>query len=156
MKLNNRNCPNCGAPLRYSVCEYCGTVFDEPEKDTVKLYANDKVIREFKKSLEEEELRNNLLKSQCHAAMMAQSQNIASSIAALNTHVLNNTFTSINNDICQSYGLRGENWIPYEEQEKEDLNLSEHIEEPSMTLLMITLILIIIVIPAIYFWFFYI
>ena len=30
------NCPNCGAPIRGSRCEYCGTVFaDEMRADTI-------------------------------------------------------------------------------------------------------------------------
>ncbi len=26
-QIQSRNCPNCGAPVRGSDCEYCGTVF---------------------------------------------------------------------------------------------------------------------------------
>lgn len=26
------SCPNCGAPRKDSVCEYCGTQFDIPQK----------------------------------------------------------------------------------------------------------------------------
>ena len=27
MKMDNYNCPNCGAPITTDVCKYCGTVF---------------------------------------------------------------------------------------------------------------------------------
>ena len=30
-----KNCPNCGAPITSSTCEYCGTVFPEMQ-DTIK------------------------------------------------------------------------------------------------------------------------
>lgn len=26
------NCPNCGAPIKSHQCEYCGTVFADPDK----------------------------------------------------------------------------------------------------------------------------
>lgn len=30
------NCPNCGAPITGSKCEYCGTVFSEEHDDSIK------------------------------------------------------------------------------------------------------------------------
>ncbi len=31
------NCPNCGAPIRRTVCEYCGTPFVDHKSQTVDL-----------------------------------------------------------------------------------------------------------------------
>ena len=46
-KKCSTNCPNCGAPKRMlETCEYCGTVFFDPEQryDSVLLFADDRVI----------------------------------------------------------------------------------------------------------------
>lgn len=43
--MNKLNCPNCGAPISGSACEYCGTVFRK--KKTIKLYADGQVIEEI-------------------------------------------------------------------------------------------------------------
>ena len=34
------NCPNCGAPITGNVCEYCGTVFETEDEETITLYAD--------------------------------------------------------------------------------------------------------------------
>lgn len=33
--LSPRTCPNCGAPVSGSVCEYCGSVFEKQEKPQI-------------------------------------------------------------------------------------------------------------------------
>lgn len=33
--IHSTNCPNCGAPIRGLVCEYCGTVFDRSSEVTL-------------------------------------------------------------------------------------------------------------------------
>jgi len=39
------NCPNCGAPFRKPVCEYCGTVFDDlVEHDVTELYSDNGLV----------------------------------------------------------------------------------------------------------------
>lgn len=39
------NCPNCGAPITGDACEYCETIFREPNE--ILLYADDKVICKY-------------------------------------------------------------------------------------------------------------
>ena len=33
--LTSRSCPNCGAPVRGSVCDYCGSVFEKEDTGSV-------------------------------------------------------------------------------------------------------------------------
>ena len=33
--IHSMSCPNCGAPIRGPVCEYCGTVFDRSSEVTL-------------------------------------------------------------------------------------------------------------------------
>ena len=42
--MKDYNCPNCGAPINGDVCEYCGTVFDTDEEETVGLYADNVLV----------------------------------------------------------------------------------------------------------------
>ena len=33
--MDEKNCPNCGAPKRGAVCEYCGTRFDTESAEKI-------------------------------------------------------------------------------------------------------------------------
>lgn len=48
--MKHTNCPNCGAPITNYICDYCGTILEEPEIDEYKLYANDEIIETVRKT----------------------------------------------------------------------------------------------------------
>ena len=48
--MHDTNCPNCGAPIRKPVCEYCGTMLSDGglvDHDMVELYADGEVAFVF-------------------------------------------------------------------------------------------------------------
>ena len=48
--MSGTNCPNCGAPIRKPVCEYCGTMLADGglvDHDVVELYADGEVTGVF-------------------------------------------------------------------------------------------------------------
>ncbi len=51
------NCPNCGAPIKGSTCEYCGTVFSEKCDDDLS-DLNEKIRLETIKISQYEQTRN--------------------------------------------------------------------------------------------------
>lgn len=67
--MNNimTNCPNCGAPITSSQCEYCGTSFDYLQKEIDILAGKTKLIE-----------RQNSIENLYTAALMAM-RNFASS-----------------------------------------------------------------------------
>lgn len=55
------NCPNCGAPRSSWKCEYCGTVFEEPE--TVTLYADNRALETVVRNLENQKMIEDLYRN---------------------------------------------------------------------------------------------
>ena len=75
------NCPNCGAPITSSRCEYCGTVFSgyRPPSYYSAISAYDEAIKSTRKSrrwmsLEKERLRieNELIEAKTKALVDAE------------------------------------------------------------------------------------
>ena len=55
------NCPNCGAPITKSKCEYCDTVFSDLQAQDLEM----EILREKNKNLQEQLIRINFSASQC-------------------------------------------------------------------------------------------
>lgn len=58
--MRDTNCPNCGAPIRKPVCEYCGTMFADGglvDQDVVELYADGEVACVFDISRPSEQMK---------------------------------------------------------------------------------------------------
>lgn len=55
------NCPNCGAPVTKSKCEYCDTVFFDLQTQDLEM----EILREKQKNLQEQLFRINFSASQC-------------------------------------------------------------------------------------------
>ena len=55
------NCPNCGAPITKSKCEYCDAVFSDLQAQDLEI----EILREKNKNLQEQLFRINFSASQC-------------------------------------------------------------------------------------------
>lgn len=49
--MTQTNCPNCGAVITGPKCEYCGTVFDEPEMIVTELHTDEGIYIEEKQEV---------------------------------------------------------------------------------------------------------
>ena len=80
------NCPNCGAPAKGYICEYCGTQLKEaPVKESI-LYADNEIIDFY--SLRE--AQNSLLAYQAQVSQTNQLMNLQSQLQAYNASSLEN------------------------------------------------------------------
>lgn len=83
------NCPNCGAPIKGSKCEYCGTIFSEKYDDDLS------------------DLNEKIRLATINISQYEQTHNILNSIGPLHYNAILSgndirQITQISNDICQS------------------------------------------------------
>lgn len=59
--MTQMNCPNCGAPLKGHICEYCGTSFvDEGETFELRLYADELMARKIYLEVQQAQMRQSM------------------------------------------------------------------------------------------------
>lgn len=97
------NCPNCGAPIKGSKCEYCGTVFEKPDDiyKTNIFYADDLIIKEISASIisASQASQTNMLLNSLNAGLLSHNdirQSTQASIDELNRFQYQNLRASTN------------------------------------------------------------
>ena len=82
------NCPNCGAPIKGSKCEYCGTVFEKPDDiyKTNIFYADDLIIEELSASIisASQASQTNMILNSLNAGLLSHNGIRQSTQASLN------------------------------------------------------------------------
>lgn len=97
------NCPNCGAPINGSKCEYCGTVFEKSDDiyETNILYADNLLIEELSAAIisASQTSQTNMILNSLNAGLFSQNdirQSTQTSIDELNRFQYQNLRASTN------------------------------------------------------------